>query len=119
MNHILWVLGIVIALLAAANTVFWGYAVRDVGDPQLTPSFLFKLAFNKWFILAMVSAFIAALLSYVVLREMGVLAGRFFLSLGTVAMILAGTLVLGEELTWREWVGIILIMAGVILIGKL
>jgi drug/metabolite transporter (DMT)-like permease len=61
---------------------------------------------------------VASFLSYVVLREMGVLAGRFFLSLGTIAMILACTLVLGEELTLKEWAGIALIMIGVILIGE-
>lgn len=118
MSLMLWALGVIIALLAAANTVFWGYTIRELGDPHLTLNFLFELAFNKWFILAMISAFIASLLSYAVLREMGVLAGRFFLLLGTVAMILAGTIVLGEQLTWREWIGIVLIMIGVMLIGR-
>jgi uncharacterized membrane protein len=66
----------------------------------------------------MASAFTAALLSYAVLRGMGVLAGRFFLSLGTVATILACTLVLGERLTLEEWIGIVLIMLGVMLVGR-
>jgi drug/metabolite transporter (DMT)-like permease len=94
--------------------------LRDKGGrrPQLTISFLSRLILNKWFILAMASAFAAALLSYVVLREMGVLAGRFFLSLGAVATILACTFVLGEELTLREWAGIALIMAGVFFVGR-
>jgi len=53
----------------------------------------------------MASALAAALLSYAVLREMGVLAGRFFLSLSAVATTLVCTLVLGEKLTlWgMDW----------------
>ena len=118
MSMVIWAVGVVIALLAAINAICWGYAIREVGDPQMTFNFLFTLISNKWFISAIASAFVASLLSYVILREMGVLAGRFFLSLGMVATILAGTLVLGEKLTVKEWVGIMLIIAGVLLIGR-
>ncbi len=118
MNYATWILSVIIALLVALNTVFWAYCIRDVGDPQFTLSFLFRLIFNEWFIGAMASAFVAALLSYMILRGMGVLAGRFFLSLSIVATILVGTLVLGEHLTWKEWVGIALIVVGVLLVGR-
>jgi len=118
MNANIWLLGIGIALLTAINTICWGYAIRDVGDPQITLKFLFRLLINKWFILALISAFLASLLSYGVLKEMGILAGRFFLSLGIVATILACTLVLGEKLTVKELIGVTLITVGVILIGK-
>jgi drug/metabolite transporter (DMT)-like permease len=66
----------------------------------------------------MASAFTAALLSYAVLKEMGALTGRFFLSLGVVTTILACTLVLGERLTLEEWIGVALIMLGVVLVGR-
>jgi drug/metabolite transporter (DMT)-like permease len=105
-------------LLTAINAICWGYAIREVGNPQLSLNFLLTLVFNRWFILAMASAFTAALLSYAVLKEMGVLIGRFFLSLGTIATILACTLVLGEQLTLEEWLGIVLIIIGVMLIGR-
>jgi len=118
MNLNLWILGAIIVLLSALNTIFWGYCIRDLGDPQLELSFLFKLVFNKWFILAMGTAFVAAVLSYAVLRQMGVLAGRFFLSLGAVATVLACALVLGERPTLVEWIGILLIIAGALLIGR-
>jgi uncharacterized membrane protein len=49
---------------------------------------------------------------------MGVLVGRFFLSLSMVAVILASTLVLGEKLTSKEWIGVAIIMIGVVLIGR-
>jgi drug/metabolite transporter (DMT)-like permease len=118
MNTLMWILGLIIALLAAINAICWGFAIREVGDPQLSLDFLFRLAFNKWYVLALASALVASFLSYAILREMGVLAGRFFLSLGAIATILACTLVLGEELTLREWAGIALIMAGALLIGR-
>jgi drug/metabolite transporter (DMT)-like permease len=118
MSMLIWVLNIIVALLTAINVIAWGYAIREVGDPQLTLNFLLKLLFNKWFIIAIALAFIASLASYAVLRELGVVAGRVFLSLGIIATILAGTLVLGEKLTLREWAGIALIMAGVLLVGR-
>jgi drug/metabolite transporter (DMT)-like permease len=113
-----WVLNTSVALLAAINAVAWGHAIREVGDPQLSLSFLLRLIFNKWFILAMVVAFIAAILSYAILREMGVLAGRFFLSLQIAATVLVATLILGERLTPREWIGVLLIIVGAILVGR-
>jgi drug/metabolite transporter (DMT)-like permease len=118
MNYMTWTLNIVISALAALNAVCWGYCIREVGDPQLTLNFLFRLIFNGWFILAMASAFAASLFSYVVLKEMGVLAGRFFLSLGIVTTILVCALILGERLTLREWVGIALIIVGALLVGR-
>jgi len=113
-----WLVNLAVAALAALNAVAWGFYVREVGDPQLSLGFLLRLAFNKWFILAMASAFAAALLSYVVLREMGVLAGRFFLSLQLVATVLACMVVLHERVAPIQWLGILLILVGVILIGK-
>jgi threonine/homoserine efflux transporter RhtA len=118
MGMLIWVLNIIVALLTAINVIAWGYAIREVGDPQLTLNFLLKLLFNKWFIIAIASAFIASLTSYTVLRELGVVAGRFFLSLGIITTILAGTLVLGEKLTLREWAGIAMIIAGTLLVGR-
>jgi len=56
-----------------------GFAIREVWDPRLSLAFPFRLAFNKWYVLALASALVASFLSYVVLREMGVLAGRLFL----------------------------------------
>jgi len=114
----LWTINILVALLTALNAIAWGFCIREIGDPQLSLSFILKLLFNRWFILAMTSALTASLLSYMVLRKMGVLVGRFFLSLGAIATILACTLVLGETLKIREWIGIAFIIVGIILIGR-
>ncbi|OYT57593.1 MAG: hypothetical protein B6U76_00510 [Desulfurococcales archaeon ex4484_217_2] len=118
MGSIVWFLNVLIAFLAAINAICWGYAIREVGDPSFNLEFLFTLIFNKWFIAAMLSAFTASLLSYTIMRQMGVLVGRFFISLSIVSTILACTLVLGEKLTVKEWVGIALIIIGVLILGR-
>jgi uncharacterized membrane protein len=118
MAQLIWFFGILIALLTALNTISWGFAIREIGDPQFSPDFLLRLVFNKWYVLALASALVASILSYAVLWEMGVLVGRFFLSLGVVATILAGTLALGEELTPKEWAGVVLIIIGILLVGR-
>jgi drug/metabolite transporter (DMT)-like permease len=114
---LIWVLNIIVALLSALNAVFWGYTIREVGDPQLTLNFLFKLFLNKWFIAAMTSAFMASLLSYIVLSEIGILEGRFFLTLQLVAIVLATLFILGERPSLTAWIGIILVIVGVWLVG--
>lgn len=115
---LLWLVNMVVAILAAINAIAWGYCVKEVGDPKPSLNFLLRLVFNRWFIAAMASAFTASLLSYAVLREMGVLAGRFFLALQTVAVVIACTIVLGESPTLREWVGAVIIVIGLLLLGK-
>jgi len=114
----LWMLNVVIALLSAINTIAWGFVIRELGDPKLTIEFVIRLVFNKYFILAMVSAFAASVLSYVILREFGVLAGRFFLSLSTVAIIIASIIVLGESYDLKTWIGVSLIIIGSLILGR-
>jgi drug/metabolite transporter (DMT)-like permease len=117
-SSLIWALGVLIALLSALNVVCWGFAIREVGDPRLSLDFLLRLALNKWYVLALASALVASFLSYAVLREMGVLVGRFFLSLSMVATILACTLVLEEKLTLKEWIGIALVLADIAVLGR-
>jgi len=117
MSELAWILNIAIAVLAAINTVAWGYTIREVGEPSLSLGFLLRLIFNKWFILAMATALLVAILSYIILKEKGVLAGRFFLTLQLVAVILTSTLILGERVSIRVWIGILMVIIGVVLIG--
>jgi drug/metabolite transporter (DMT)-like permease len=117
-SAMLWLVNMAVALLAAINTIAWGFCIREVGDPKPSIEFLIKLAFNRWFILAMASALTASILSYIVLQRMGVLAGRFFLTLQMVTTILVAYLVLGERLSLWKWIGIVTIMVGVVLLGK-
>jgi len=119
MNASMWALGLAIALLAAVNAVCWGYAIREVGDPQMTLNLLFRLSSTDGsYLLVLALAFIVSILSYAMLREMDVIAVRFFLSLGIVAMVLADVLVLKETLTPTACAGMLLIMIGVLLIGR-
>jgi drug/metabolite transporter (DMT)-like permease len=86
--------------------------------PQLSLAFPFRLAFNKWYVLALAPALVVSFLGYAVLREMGVLAGRLFLSLSMVVMILACKLVLEEKLALKKLIGMAFIMVGIVLIGR-
>lgn len=114
----LWLINFIIALLTAINVIAWGYAIRSVGNPEFSLRFIIKLILNKWYLLAISAAFVSSLLSYTILRSKGVLAGRYFLSLSHVATILTAVLVLGENLKPIEWIGLILVVIGVILIGR-
>lgn len=105
--------------MSAVDAVAWGFAIREVGDPELSLSFLLKLITNKWYLLAMSLGFVISVLSYAVMREMGVLMGRFFLLLSVAAIVLACTLVLKEPLSLKEVVGMALIIAGVLVIGRM
>jgi multidrug transporter EmrE-like cation transporter len=113
----IWLVNLLIALLASINTIAWDFAIKEVGDPKLSIVFLVRLVFNKWFIIAMASAFTASILSYIVLQKMGVLAGRFILTTQMVAIVLTAYFVLGERLSVWSWVGIALIVAGALLVG--
>jgi len=44
-------------------------------------------------------------------------SGRFFLTLQLAAVILAATLVLGERPSSKVWIGILMVIAGVTVIG--
>jgi len=114
----MWALNVLIAILAALNTLFWGLCIREVGSPSMSLDFLFKLGFNRFFILALASAFIASLLTYSVLASLGVMRGRFFLATGAIATILVAHFILGERMEPIHWLGIGLILIGALLLGR-
>jgi len=118
MNILIWIINIIIAFLAAFSALCWGNVIKEVGAPNFTLRFLLTLVLNKYYIMAMASALMASMIRYTVLKEMGVLLGGFFLSLSTVATILTCVFILGEKITPRSWVGIALIMIGIILVGR-
>ena len=107
----------IVALLAALNTYAWGLCIREVGGPYSKVDFLYKLVFNRWFILAMASAFAISLLSYVVLRRVGIIVGRFLLTIQLITTILVAHYVFGESISSKDFLGMIIIMIGIILLG--
>ena len=118
MHLLIWIINILIAFLAAFSVLCWGNVIKEVGAPQFTLRFLLTLGLNKYYMMAMASGLTASIIRYAVLKEMGVLLGGFFLSLSTVATILTCVFVLGEKITPRSWVGIALIMIGIILVER-
>ena len=118
MNLLHWIINIFIAFLAAFNAFCWGNVIKEIGAPHFTPRFLLTLVLNKYYIMAIASALMMSMIRYSVLQEMGVLLGGFFLSLRTVATIIICVFILGEKITPRSWIGIVLIMIGIILVGR-
>jgi len=112
-----WILNFVIALLAGMNSLFWGWCIKDLREMELTLVNLPRLVLNIWFILAVGIAFVAAILRFSILSDMGVLEGAFFLMTSAISTILVAHFFLGEVLTTKSIFGIILIMIGSFIIG--
>jgi drug/metabolite transporter (DMT)-like permease len=114
---VVWGLNFLVFGLAFVNTIFWGFAIKSIGTPAISLSFLFKLVFNPWFILAMFSALSASLLTYGILFSLGVARGRFFVSISFIATILAAVLVLHENFDLKQGLAMILILIGAVLLA--
>ncbi len=114
-----WYLGFLVAVLVGLNTLFWGLTLREVGQPEASLKFFLTLFLNRWFILAMLTGFSVAVLSYWVYSYMGVMLGRFFLSMSIASIVLVGYFLLREVVTIQQWVGVVLIIIGVLLVGRI
>jgi len=66
----------------------------------------------------MVTGFTVAVLSYWVYSAMGVMLGRFFLSMSIVSIVVVGYFLLREVVSIEQWIGIALIITGALLIGR-
>ena len=113
----IWILNLIIAILTGVSILCWGYCIKDVGLPVLSLGFLIKLAFSKFFIMAMGLGFIAALLKYFIVQDLGVLKASFFLMTSSIAIILVSVFLLGEKITFWNCFGIVLVLSGVWLLG--
>lgn len=75
------------------------------------------IAFN-WKILLGLGCFALGAFFYVlILRRVPLAIAQSFASVQYLAVILAATFVLGESIDARQWLGIVLIAAGVFLVG--
>ena len=113
----MWMLNVIIIFLVGVNVLAWGYCIKDVGLPVFSLEFLLKLTFNKFFITAMVTAFIAALLKYSVVQRMGVFRGTYFLLTSSIVVVLVSYFILGEKLTFLHCLGVVLVLSGVYILG--
>ncbi|MEM3807141.1 MAG: hypothetical protein QW413_00890 [Nitrososphaerota archaeon] len=113
-----WFIGFLVVVLVGLNTLFWGLVTRELGQPEVSARFLLTLFFNRWFVLAMVTGFAVAVLSYWVYIDMGVMLGRFFLSMSIASILFVGYFLLRETVTIQQWVGVLLIVIGALLVGR-
>jgi drug/metabolite transporter (DMT)-like permease len=114
---LMWILNLIIVCLMGINVLAWGYCIKDVGLPVFTVEFLLKLTFNKFFIIAMLSALIAALLKYSVVQRLGVFRGNFFLLTSSIVTVLIAYFVLNEKFTFLHCLGVGLVLLGVYILG--
>jgi len=113
-----WIFGVMIVFLVGLNTLFWGFALKEVGDPSFSLGFFIRLTLNKWFVLAIGSGFTVTLLSYWVYSALGVMMGRLFLSMSIASVLFVGTILLGERASITQWIGVIIVIIGSLLIGR-
>ncbi len=118
MSLILYAINIILALVSAFGIFCWGKVIKEVGAPIFTLKFFLSLFLNKYYIMAITSALFSSVLRFSVLKKMGVLSGFFFLSLGFVFTILTAVFILGEKASFRSWIGIGLIVIGIIVVGS-
>ena len=115
---LLWEINGGVVLLSVVNTVFWFYAIKQVGSPNITSlSFLLKLGFNPFFLCAISSALAISVVSYYVLYAIGIGAGRAFLTIGLVATIITSTVLSGQKPSNLEIVGFVVVIIGTLLIS--
>jgi drug/metabolite transporter (DMT)-like permease len=114
----LWFYGLLFTLLSALNAYFWGLLKNSSNFSGISLRSFLGLVTNIYFDLAIFTAFLASFVAYFIVKQLGIVAGRFFQVIGLVATILVGLIIFKEKLTMEQWLGIILILIGVVLVGS-
>ena len=82
------------------------------------PNAHFMDAFLNWRTLCGLASFgIAGLLYAVVMRWLPLNVAQSYAAAQFVAVVVASALVLGEHIHYRQWIGIVLITAGIVIVG--
>ena len=113
----LWLTNGASIILVVLNTLFWGYAINQVGTIHYDLSFIWKLGTNPWFILAISTSLVSTFVTYYARSTLGLAKGSLFYSLGTVALILTSYAAFHETFTLRQGIGVVAIMVGVVLVS--
>ena len=116
-TSLLWASQGIYVLLVILNTWLWGTAINGLGQFQMSLSFVWRLGTNLYFVLAMLTALSATVVTYYARASLGFAKGSLFYSLGTVALVLTSYYLLHERFTFTQGAGIALIMVGVVLLS--
>ena len=104
-------------LFVVLNTWLWGLTINQIGQMQLSATFFTRIIATPTFDLAMIAALSATFVTYYARASLGQAKGSLFYSLGTVALVATSYYTLGERFTMSQALGIVLIMAGVVLVS--
>lgn len=111
------VINIVFGIVAAFGTISLGLAFRDLGAFKLSIPYIWSLIINKWFLVAIILGFGSIFLRFAILKSQGVSQSSFFLQTSLIAVYVLAYFILGEQFTFKAWIGAILILIGAFLIG--
>ncbi|EKS01194.1 hypothetical protein LEP1GSC125_1129 [Leptospira mayottensis 200901122] len=113
--QVLIVFTVALAFNALANILIKASSLNDVSEKMVGLRAILQVVFNPIFIGGLVS-FGLALLGYRFVLGKGLklsLAYPVFTSAGFIIVLIVSSIVFKERLTWPQWVGIVLILAGV------
>jgi len=111
------IINLIFSVAAAVGTVALGLAFKEFGAFKFSIPYLWSLATNKWFILALVFGFGSVFLRYAILKVQGVAQSSYYLQTSLIAVLLLSHFVLGEQFGIKSWIGAILILIGAFIIG--
>lgn len=106
------------ALIVAAGQLAFKYVARGLGEVAGFGPILRHLAFNPWFIGALALYGIATLLWILTLREMPLSKAYVFIALAFALVPIGAAIFFEESLGIRYCVGLLLVIAGVMVIGS-
>lgn len=110
---------VLVVLSNVMGNFYLSMGMRRVGRLlSLSPFAYFEALFNPWVALG-VSLLIFWMLSQLALLSWADLSYVLpVTSIGYVLVALSGRLFLGEQISWKRWLGILCIMAGVAVVGR-
>ena len=111
-------LAIIQSILLCAGQVFLKLALRDMGTPTWSWSFVVGQLTNWWFLATGVSLVAASLMWMYILRKYPFSMAYPLASMSYVFGMLAAIYIFHESVPPARWLGVILIMGGCYLIAK-
>lgn len=114
--EMLWISNLTYVGLVVINTVAWGFAIKQVGTFGLNLAFLWKLGTNPFFIVALLTALVGVLATYVGRASIGLGKASLFYGVGTMATVITSHLVFGEKFDSYQIIGAAMVMAGAVLL---
>lgn len=106
------ILALIQSLFLCGGQMFMKLALKAMGTASLSWSFVVSQLTNWWWLACGVSFTVAGLLWMYILKNWSFSQAYPLSSMAYVFGMIAAMLVFHESVSWTQWVGILLIMAG-------